>query len=143
VKIKILPKDVYSLIAAGEIIDRPASIVRELIQNSIDAESDSIVLEISGGGKEKIIVMDNGSGMSKEDLEVCWLPHSTSKIREADDLNSITTYGFRGEALNAVSSVSSLEIESCIPGEESGNRVFSARPKKNSSMLVVVFFAQA
>jgi len=123
VKIKILPKDVYSLIAAGEIIDRPASIVRELIQNSIDAESDSIVLEISGGGKEKIIVMDNGSGMSKEDLEVCWLPHSTSKIREADDLNSITTYGFRGEALNAVSSVSSLEIESCIPGEESGNRV--------------------
>ncbi len=111
-KINILPQDVYSLIAAGEIIERPASIVRELIQNSIDANADSITLEVNEGGKSLIRVVDTGEGMSYEDLKICILPHSTSKIKHSDDLKHITTYGFRGEALHAISRVSILSIES-------------------------------
>ena len=93
VKIKVLPESVYSKIAAGEVIDKPASIIRELIDNSIDAESTEIVISLKKGGIEEICVRDNGCGMEKEDLATSILKHSTSKIETTDDLNNIqTTY---------------------------------------------------
>ncbi len=118
--IRILPEKVASQIAAGEVIDRPASVVRELMDNGIDAGADRIRIEIEGGGKSVIRVMDNGAGMTKDDLLLCVERHATSKIKTARDLFSIRTLGFRGEALPSIASVSKLEITSrphdCIEG---------------------------
>lgn len=118
VKIKVLPESVYSKIAAGEVIDKPASIIRELIDNSIDAESTEIVISLKKGGIEEICVRDNGCGMEKDDLATSILKHSTSKIETTDDLNNIQTMGFRGEALYSVNTVSKLTITSST--DESG-----------------------
>ena len=107
-----LRDDVMLKIAAGEVIDRPFSVVRELLDNSLDAGSSNITLWLEEGGKTRIRVLDNGCGMSKEDLEICFLPHTTSKIRENEDLYKIYTLGFRGEALSSVSACSRLEITS-------------------------------
>jgi len=109
-RIKLLPKEIYSKIAAGEVIDGPYSVVRELIDNSIDAKSTMIKIIINGGGKELIIVQDNGIGMSKEDVELAVKRHATSKISSIDDLEHIETMGFRGEALSAICSVSEFEL---------------------------------
>lgn len=111
-KIKVLPESVYSKIAAGEVIDKPASIIRELIDNSIDAGATEIVISLKKGGTEEINVRDNGCGMEKDDLTTSILKHSTSKIETADDLNNIHTMGFRGEALYSVHTVSKLAITS-------------------------------
>jgi DNA mismatch repair protein MutL len=111
-KIKVLPESVYSKIAAGEVIDKPASIVRELIDNSIDAKATEIVISLKKGGIEEITVRDNGCGMDKEDLATSILKHSTSKIETTEDLNNIQTMGFRGEALYSVNTVSKLTITS-------------------------------
>lgn len=111
-KIKVLPESVYSKIAAGEVIDKPASIIRELIDNSIDAGATEIVVSLKKGGTEEISVRDNGCGMEKNDLAVSILKHSTSKIETADDLCNIHTMGFRGEALYSVNTVSKLTIAS-------------------------------
>lgn len=113
-----LPKDIHSLIAAGEVIERPASVVRELMQNSIDAGADGITVEIEEGGKKFISVTDNGAGMEQIDIELSIEEHATSKITTREDLNSILTYGFRGEALHSIASVSLMEIESSSNGEE-------------------------
>ena len=108
--IQILPPETALKIAAGEVIEKPASVVRELLDNSIDSGADRISLEIEDGGISKIKVVDNGCGMTKEDLLVCTSTHSTSKIRVADDLLHLSSLGFRGEALASIQAVSDLEI---------------------------------
>ena len=121
--IRVLRDSVARKIAAGEVIERPASAVRELIDNSLDAGSTEIALYITGGGIESIRVVDNGCGMSEEDLKLCWLPHATSKIESEEDLLHIRSLGFRGEALSALANVSRLEIQSRPSEEEIGHRL--------------------
>jgi DNA mismatch repair protein MutL len=109
-EIQLLSEDLINKIAAGEVIERPASVVKELVENSIDAGATNILIEISDSGKELIRISDNGKGMSREDAEKSILRHATSKIRNANDLFAIQTLGFRGEALASISAVSNLSI---------------------------------
>ena len=109
-KIKILSADVANKIAAGEVVERPASVVKELIENAIDAESTSIRVEIRAGGKRLIRVSDNGSGMEREDALLALERHATSKVGRVEDLERIQTFGFRGEALASIASVSQFEL---------------------------------
>ena len=110
--IKILPSDVSNKIAAGEVVQRPSSVLKELIENSIDANSTKIQIIIKDAGKNLIQVIDNGKGMSKNDMHLSFIKHATSKINKIEDIFSISSMGFRGEALAAISSVSMLEMES-------------------------------
>ena len=110
--VKQLNAETARKIAAGEVIERPASIVRELMDNAIDSGADTITVEITGGGIEKIRIVDNGSGMTKEDLAACARPHATSKIEHENDLLKLTTLGFRGEALASIAAVARLSITS-------------------------------
>ena len=110
--IKQLSADVARKIAAGEVIDRPAAIIRELLDNAVDSGADTISAEIEGGGIDKIRIVDNGCGMTQEDLAACARPHATSKISTETDLLNLTTLGFRGEALASIAAVSRLEITS-------------------------------
>src|SRR5690554_4317170 len=107
-KINILSKDTFNKIAAGEVVERPASVVKELIENSIDAKATEIYVEILEGGEKLIKIVDNGEGILEEDLRNAFLPHATSKIKTAEDLFSIHTMGFRGEALSSIASVSKV-----------------------------------
>ena len=116
--VRELPPEVARKIAAGEVIDRPAAAVRELLDNSIDSNASRISLEITGGGIDRIRVIDNGSGMSAEDLAICAHTHTTSKISAEDDLLTLTTLGFRGEALSSIQAVSDLEITTTRDGRE-------------------------
>ncbi len=109
-RIKILPKEIYTRIAAGEVIERPSNIVKELIENSIDASATEIIIEIVSGGRKLIRVTDNGIGMSKEDLELSIQPHATSKIEKFEDIYNLSTLGFRGEALSSIVNVSKTTI---------------------------------
>ncbi|MCD7732681.1 MAG: DNA mismatch repair endonuclease MutL [Oscillospiraceae bacterium] len=109
-RIHLLDKSVYELIAAGEVVDRPASTVKELVENSIDAGADNIVVEIKNGGKTYLRVTDNGCGMSGEDVPLAFVRHATSKISVKEDLDSIGTLGFRGEALASVCAVSKVQL---------------------------------
>lgn len=108
--IHLLEKSVYELIAAGEVIERPSSVVKEMIENSVDAGASSITVEIKNGGRTYIRITDNGCGMTKEDIPLAFVRHATSKILEKDDLVSISTLGFRGEALASVCAVSKVEV---------------------------------
>lgn len=110
--VRTLNPEVARKIAAGEVIDRPNAIIRELMDNSIDAGASSITVEISGGGIEKIRIIDDGSGMTLEDLQNCARPHATSKIETETDLMNLSTLGFRGEALASIAAVSRLSIQS-------------------------------
>ena len=116
-RIHVLDKVTASKIAAGEVIDRTSSVVRELLDNAIDAGATEISVYLTGGGIKEIRVIDNGSGMSKADLDICFLPHSTSKLNTADDLFNIMTMGFRGEALASISASAKLEIITSQTGE--------------------------
>ena len=111
-RIQVLPDYIAHKIAAGEVIERPVSVVKELVENSIDAMATSIEVEIMDGGKEYIRVSDNGTGIYRDDLKLAFLPHATSKIRTVDDLFNITSLGFRGEALASIASVSNLILRS-------------------------------
>lgn len=110
--IHILPENLTNKIAAGEVIERPASVVKELVENSIDAEATKITIHVEKGGKTLIRVLDNGCGMSEEDLVLAFERHATSKISSSSDLESIETLGFRGEALPSIASVSQIEVKS-------------------------------
>src|SRR5438067_1500696 len=120
--IAILPSAVADQIAAGEVVERPASIVKELVENALDAGATTIDIAIEDGGRKSIRVSDDGSGMSRDDAVLSIERHATSKIRTAQDLVGVRSFGFRGEALAAISSVSHLEIESA-PAEGDGTRV--------------------
>ena len=117
-RINVLSKTVYNRIAAGEVVDRPYSAVKELVENSLDAGATDIEIYIERGGKELIKVVDNGGGIHKDDLHAAFLPHATSKISEASDLDCIQTLGFRGEALASISAISKVELISVTEGNQ-------------------------
>jgi DNA mismatch repair protein MutL len=118
--INVLSNETVNKIAAGEIIERPLNIVKELVENSLDAKSSIIDIEIKKAGKKLIVVSDNGIGMNKKDLSLSVLKHSTSKIKDFNDLFNITSFGFRGEALSSISSISSLVIKTKIKDNSVG-----------------------
>ncbi|MDR2069216.1 MAG: DNA mismatch repair endonuclease MutL [Spirochaetaceae bacterium] len=117
-RIRVLPPEEARKIAAGEVVNRPAALVREFIDNALDAGSTLVELIIDEGGIRRTEVIDNGGGMTREDLELCWYTHATSKIRSLDDLNTAETLGFRGEALAATAAVAHLEILTSTDGRD-------------------------
>lgn len=125
-KINVLPSSVAELIAAGEVIDRPASIVKELVENSLDAQASRITVEIRGGGINYLRVTDNGAGISRQDLPLAFIRHATSKIASAADLDSIMTLGFRGEALPSIAAVSRVKVIARTASEEIGSVITSS-----------------
>lgn len=122
-KINLLSKETSNKIAAGEVVERPASAVKELIENSIDAGASNIVINIEDGGQQLILVKDDGSGIEKEDLALAFLPHATSKISSIEDIYAISSLGFRGEALPSIASVSDIKIQSRIKDSISGHEL--------------------
>jgi DNA mismatch repair protein MutL len=122
-RIRILPENVANKIAAGEVVERPASVVKELLENALDAGAQSIRIEVESGGKRLIRAIDDGSGMNHDDALLAFERHATSKLRTADDLLSISSLGFRGEALPSIASVSRLILETRSAEEEQGTRV--------------------
>lgn len=121
-KINVLDKHVAELIAAGEVVERPSSVIKELVENSIDAGSSAITVEIKNGGITYIRVTDNGCGIAREDVPVAFLRHATSKVRVQDDLESIGTLGFRGEALASIAAVAQVELITRTQEELAGTR---------------------
>ena len=121
--IHVLEKHIADKIAAGEVIDRPVSIIKELLENSIDAGADQITVEIRNGGKSYIRVTDNGSGIEAGDMETAFLRHATSKISSVRDLDAIGTLGFRGEALASICAVARVELISKTADAKMGRRV--------------------
>lgn len=122
-RINLLDKNVSELIAAGEVIERPASIVKELVENSIDAGSSAITIEIKRGGISYIRITDNGFGIAKEDIAIAFKRHATSKIKGADDLDNIASLGFRGEALASIAAVSRIELTSKTSNDQYGHKI--------------------
>src|SRR6266496_4281176 len=119
-RIHVLPEHVANKIAAGEVVERPASVVKELLENSLDAGSTRIRIQVEAGGKRLIQITDNGCGMTRDDALLAFERHATSKIQSAEDLLTVATLGFRGEALPSIASVSRLKLETRAPGESSG-----------------------
>lgn len=122
-KINKLPRSIWELIAAGEVVERPASVVKELIENSIDAGADTVTVEIQSGGIRYIRITDNGCGIAREDVPTAFISHATSKIEKATDLDAIGTLGFRGEALSSVAAVSQVEMLTKTAEETVGTRI--------------------
>ncbi len=121
--IKVLSSQISNMIAAGEVLERPSSAVKELVENSIDAGADRIIVEIENGGKTMIKVTDNGCGMSEDDARTCFLRHATSKISKEEDLEKIATLGFRGEALASIAAVSEVTLETRTKDSIAGTKV--------------------
>ena len=121
--IKILDKSVSNKIAAGEVIERPVSIVKELIENSIDAGASAISVDITQGGIKRITVTDNGSGINSSDVKLAFEKHATSKISTLSDLSSIVTQGFRGEALSSIAAVSVVGMSTKTREEQTGTSI--------------------
>lgn len=122
-RINLLSLDTSSKIAAGEVIERPASVVKELVENSLDANAKNITIEINGGGSDRIKISDDGVGIHYDDIEKAFLTHGTSKISKIDDLYSINTFGFRGEALPSIAAVSKVNLKSKIDGYSYGKEI--------------------
>ncbi len=119
-KIRLLPEELINQIAAGEVVERPASVVKELVENSIDAGATIILIKVSGGGRRLIEVADNGCGMSNDDALLALERHATSKIRKKDDLGRIRTLGFRGEAIASIAAVSHMKLTTSLPESIAG-----------------------
>ena len=122
-KIQVLDDHTINQIAAGEVIERPASVVKELVENSLDANAKNIWIRIEDGGTSLVMIRDDGDGMDADDAELAFQKHSTSKIRSFDDLQTVNTSGFRGEALPSIASVSRLRITTCKKGSDIGTRI--------------------
>lgn len=122
-RINILSEDTANKIAAGEVVERPSSVVKELVENSIDANSSNIVIEIEEGGTSLIRIIDDGDGIYKDDITKAFLPHATSKIKESEDIYNISTLGFRGEALPSIASVAKVNLKSKQENEEFGHEL--------------------
>jgi len=122
-RIRALPENVANQIAAGEVVERPASIIKELVENSLDAGATSVLVSIRNGGKSLVEVTDNGCGMGRDDALLCFESHATSKISDWNDLKSIGTLGFRGEALASIASVSRVTLSTSTPGQSAGTEV--------------------
>ena len=120
--IQVLDQSTINQIAAGEVVERPASVVKELMENAIDAGSTAITVEIRQGGIGFIRITDNGCGIKKEELPLAFLRHSTSKIRTAEDLLTVSSLGFRGEALSSIAAVSQVELITKTSGSLTGSR---------------------
>ena len=150
-KINILDSYIYNRISAGEVVERPASVVKEAVENSIDAGAKNITIEIKCGGKKLIKIVDDGCGIDYEDLEKAFLPHATSKISKIDDLDSIKTMGFRGEALATIASVSKIELISktencdyagkiCLEGGKILSKTECGAPEGTTFIIKDLFF---
>ena len=126
-RINVLDEAIYKRIAAGEVVVNPASVVKELVENSMDAEATAITIEIAQGGKELIRVTDNGVGIIAEDVPLAVQKHATSKIRSLSDLEQIETLGFRGEALSSMAAVSRLTIKTRPHDSVEGYYTFGQR----------------
>ena len=122
-KIKQLDDILANKIAAGEVIERPANVVKELVENSIDASSSKIDIIIEEGGMNLIQIIDDGSGMDKEDACLCFSRHATSKIRSAEDLSTVKSMGFRGEALASIAAISRVELVSKTATQANGQKI--------------------
>ncbi len=122
-RVQVLPEAVARRIAAGEVIERPVSVVKELVENSLDAGATAITVELEQGGRSRIVVADDGEGMSREDVELAFRPHATSKIRSEEDLVRIATLGFRGEALPSIAAVAEVAVTTCRRGEGVGTEL--------------------
>ncbi|HMW32797.1 MAG TPA: DNA mismatch repair endonuclease MutL [bacterium] len=122
-RIQILPDHIANKIAAGEVVERPASVVKELVENSLDAGADEVTITVRSGGKDLVQVIDNGKGMTQDDAVLCFERHATSKIRQWEDLLKVQSFGFRGEALASIASVSDIELKTRMPDQEVGTLV--------------------
>src|SRR5476651_638967 len=122
-RIHLLPEHVANQIAAGEVIERPASVLKELLENSLDAGATQVDVQIGAGGRSLVAVTDNGCGMSKDDALLCLERHATSKLRDSDDLDRIASYGFRGEAIPSIASVSKFRLRTREPDAMAGTEI--------------------
>ena len=132
-RINLLPERIYNKIAAGEVVERPASVLKELLENALDAHADKISVRIQKAGTDMIAVVDNGDGMDADDALLCFEAHATSKIREESDLFAITTMGFRGEALPSIASVSKITLRTRQKDSPEGSEVIIHGGKMISS----------
>src|SRR5436305_12039440 len=122
-RIHVLSEHVANKIAAGEVVERPASVLKELLENALDAGATRVRVQVEAGGKKLIQVTDNGSGMVRDDALLAFERHATSKIKDAEDLLTISTLGFRGEGLPSIASVSRLTLETCAADEAAGTLI--------------------
>ena len=134
-QIKILDTHTINKIATGEVVERPSSVVKELVENSIDAKASSITVEIKNGGIDLIRVTDNGIGIPKDQVEIAFLRHATSKITQAEDLYEVTSLGFRGEALASIAAVSHVELLTKEKEALTGKRITVSGGKINARVL--------
>ena len=133
-KINVLDKKLANMISAGEVVEKPASVVKELVENSLDAGATKITIDIEEGGINSISITDNGCGIEKEDVVLAFMPHATSKISAQEDLESIATLGFRGEALSSIQAVSEVVLTTKTQSSATGTKVeMSGGEVKNSA----------
>ena len=135
-RIRVLDSHTVNKIAAGEVVERPASVVKELVENAMDAGATNITVEIKDGGIKMIRVTDNGCGMDKQNLLLCFERHATSKIEKEEDLKELVSLGFRGEALSSIASVSIVETLTRESNSLVGNRLFFFSSATSSSLMI-------
>src|SRR5437870_3712739 len=135
-KIKILPDNLANKIAAGEVVERPASVVKELVENAIDAGGATIAVELKDAGRQLIRVTDDGTGMAPDEVELALLRHATSKLASDGDLEAVATLGFRGEALPAICAVTRFSVLSCERGADTGTLVRGEGGAVTETLLV-------